>query len=346
MGLRSKITLSLILPTLIVGYILLSNFTLENKSQSTLFNHGGLEKSITFLLGEDKKGYQYFRLAEEHFLFDEEEKTDLMIKSCRSIEDMIHYLNDHSQDNSWSTIQVVLHGNPWNGLSIPIESEGPRASPKKLVKAIMDNPLPSLKTNAIDSSTKINFWGCGIGKNPFIKIALDSFLVLPTGDTPNIYVSPHFVIFKEVGNGIPAKRIKASYWPYIFKRGYRPSDGLIAQELQNQHPDVPIDWNNAIVNNETHEQEGLFQNSFHLPVSWTVIYPTKKSRPALKTEEDKMNWVRSQEELMRQVDELNIPLDKFNWTVNKIILTQKDGTKVPAIKAIGMATVLCVMEEV
>ena len=92
------------------------------------------------------------------------------------------------------------------------------------------------------------------------------------------------------------------------------------------------------------ENNNEFQNSFHIPASWTVIYPTKKSRPSVKTEVEKMAWIKSQDELMAQVEELNISLEKFTWTVNKIIHTKSNGEKVPAIKAIGMATVLCVLD--
>ena len=329
---------------LILTCSLLSNITLETECETQLFEAVPERKSITFLLGHDKPGYQYFKLAEEHFLFDEKEKTDIMVKSCRSFEDMIEYLNNAENQAPWSAIQVVLHGNPYNGLSVPIVNEGPRSTPKNLVKAIMDNHLPKLETNTIDSTTKINFWGCGIGKNPFIKIALDTFFQLPEGGTPEIYTSPHFVIFKKVNDGSAPKRLKASYWPYIFKRGYRPGNEQIAAALKRQFPEADVNWSSAIKSSQPDESNNEFQNNFHIPVSWTVIYPSKESRPAVKTEKQKLEWIKSQEELMAQVEALNIPLEKFTWTVNKIIHTKSNGQKVPAIKAIGMATVLCVLD--
>jgi len=344
MDLRSKIWLSLVLPFSVVAYIVVPNFTFESSKKPCVSDEASSRKSITFLLGEDKPGYNYFDLAERHFLFDQSEKTDQIVKSCRSLEDMIYYLNNNPNDEKWSTIQVVLHGNPWNGLSLPIESDGPRATAKEMLRAVLKNPLPPLKTNAIDSSTNMNFWGCGIGKNPFIQIALDSMFHQEEG-APNIYCSPHFVIFKEVMNTAP-KRIKASYWPFVFKRGYRPSTSLIAQEMRNQHPNVDLDWSEVIDESNELSQDGLFENSFHIPVSSVVIFPTKDSRPNFETQEDKLNWVKSQDEIMNKIHELEIPFEKFTWTVNKIIHKKKNGENVPAIKAIGMATVLCVMEEV
>ncbi len=323
--------------------LLISNLSFELQDQTSLFDKEAERRSITFLLGEDKPGYQYFRLAEEHFLNDPVEKTDLVINSCRSLEDIIDYLNSDQQQAKWAAIQVVLHGNPWQGLSLPIVNDGPRATKRELARALIHNPLAQLTTANIDTTTKINFWGCGIGKNPFINMALDTFFKLPSGQLPDIYTSPHFVVFKEVANGPAPKRIKASYWPYIFKRGYRPSAALISSELSKQHPDVEIDWDQAI--SSSTEEESVYNNSFHLPVSWTVIYPSKASRPSVTTEAEKMAWVQAQEELVSQLEEMGIPLDKYTWTIGKRIITQEDGQKVPAIKAVGMATVLCVLEE-
>jgi len=300
-------------------------------------------QSVTFLLGEDRPGYNYFGLAEEHFLYDETEKTDRVVNSCRSLEDLILFLNEEHEGPMYDNIQVVLHGNPWQGLSLPIVNDGPRATKRELAKALLDNPLPALVAKKIDGETKINFWGCGIGKNPFINIALDSFFTLPDRSRPKLYTSPHFVIFKEIPQGAP-KRIKASYWPYFFKRGYRPSDALISEELERQHPEVAINWEEAVADSDQ-LTESTLSNSLHIPVSWTVYYPSKASRPSVTTKEEQLAWVKSQPELMNQIEELGIPIEKYTWSVGKRIITKDDGTVVPAIKAIGMATVLCVLEE-
>lgn len=341
----AKLFLGIGLASSLGACLILSHFTLEMKKQESLFVKAEQRGSITFLMGEDKEDHQYFRMAEEHFLHDAEEKTDIVVSSCRSIEDLILYLNANDGQQKWGTIQVVLHGNPWQGLSLPLLNDGPRATKRELAKALIENPLPRIESNSLDTTTKINFWGCGIGKNPFINMALKRMFELPDGETPQIYTSPDFVIFKEVAGSEAPKRIRASYWPYIFKRGYRPSDEVISQALKEQHPDVAIDWSEAVgrANVESHSS---YENAFHLPVSWTVIYPTKDARPSVSTVIEQQSWVRSQEPLMDQLEELGIPLDKYTWNIGKRIITSEDGTKVPAIKAIGMATVLCILEEI
>jgi len=321
-----------------------AHFTSESTHEFKLESDFSQRRSITFLLGEDKPGYNYFELAEEHFSLDTQEKTDLLVKSCRSIEDMIQYLNEERGSKSWGTIQVVLHGNPYNGLSVSITKSGDRATSRKLVKAMMDGSLPKLQTDKLDSTTRINFWACGIGKNPFIKISLESFFQLPDGSVPQIYPSPHFVIFKEIAANVPAVRLSSTFWPYIFKRGYRPGDLEISNALKQQYPESEVNWLREISNASDGESSAVSQNSFHIPVSWTVIYPTKESRPDVNTTIQKLDWIRSQDVLMEQISETGISIDKFTWTVNKIIHTDKNGEKVPAIKGIGMTTVLCFLE--
>ena len=53
----------------------------------------------------------------------------------------------------------------------------------------------------------------------------------------------------------------------------------------------------------------------------------------------------SQPELKKQIAETGIPEALFQWTVNKIVHTREDGSTVPAVKAIGMATVLYILDE-
>jgi hypothetical protein len=324
----------------------LTLITKETQDQNVLFEKEMERKSICFIMGEDKGDHRYYELAEQHFLFDQDEKTDVLVKTCRSIEDIIRFLNINNSNGQlpWGTIQIVVHGNTWSGLSLSLEEAGPRATPKELVKILVENPLTRLQINRIDSTTKINLWGCGIGKNPIINLAMDSLFTDVAGVKPDIYTSPHYVIFQEGLDNTAPKRIKASYWPYFFKRGYRPSDWTIAKAYEQQFPEAKVDWRQALSNDENKEGKP-FQNSFHVPISWTLIYDEENERPKLRSQEEKIKWVKDQEDIMEQVDLLGIPFDDFHWTVNRIRF-KEDGKDLPAIKAIGMSTVVCVLKEI
>jgi len=299
-------------------------------------------KSICFILGEDTIEQEYYSLATEFFQRDFAAKTDKLIKHVRSIEELLHFLNQHPEDEPWARIELVVHGNVWSGLSVNILDGGERAYPKELLKAVIKKQLPLLKSNVIDTNTIINVWGCGIGTNPIMNIALEKCFTDELGIKVRLNSSKKFVVFKRQVNNGQVKLVQASYWPYFFKRGYRPSESLIVKSLQEQFPDAPIDFKSAVL----HKDKSLtIQESFHIPVSWTVIYDTKKDRPTVRKQDEKINWIKSQKQLMKNIEEFGIPFDRYQWTVNKIKHTDDHGNTVPAIKAIGMSTVYCVLKE-
>ena len=318
---------------------------LETHREVHLFEAPPSGKSITFLLGKDKPGQHYFQLAESHFLWDTVEKSDQVVKSVLTLSGVIDYLNTNISSNTpWDVVNIVVHGNMWSGLSVPMWDEGERAFPKELYRAAKSGQFPAIANMTVNEHTRINIWACGIGRNPLIKLALSSIFTTPSGITPQIYASPDFVIFKEDSHG-QVRRLRADYWPYFFRRGYRPSDSEIALALSRQFPEDTIDWRGALVREESDEKVS-FTEQFHVPVSWTVLYQDKSSRPEVGTQEQQMDWIKSQPELMQKIADLDIPLDKYKWTVNKIIYKHPDGHEQPAIKAIGMSTVLCVLHPI
>lgn len=315
----------------------------ERQDQDPLFYNLNSGTSITFLLGHDKTDVPYFERATEHFVRSEEEKTDLVINSCRTLSCIIEYLNHSSEreNRPWSVINIVAHGNPKTGLNLHLYDNEPKATPKRLLQSVLIGSLPKLKEGIVDNQTRINIWSCGIGKNPMINLSLKRIFIPENGDSAQVYCSPHFVIFHPDDNG-NIKRVKASYWPYYYKRGYRPSRSEIVQAMKIQYPDEELDWNMALQKEDYQDQ--VFQQSYHIPISYTRVYNRKEDRPALNTEEDKRTWINDQAEIKEQLGETEIPFDKFNWQVNKIIHTLDNGERVPAIKAIGMATVLNVLK--
>lgn len=300
------------------------------------------KKSICFILGEDKENQGYYRLATEFFLKDSVAKTDQLITHIRSIEELLDFLNQNKETEPWSRIELVVHGNVWSGLSAKIFDGGERAYPKELFRAVIKKQLPILVSNVIDTNTLVNVWGCGIGTNPIMNIALEKCFTDKEGNGVKLNASKKFVVFKRQAKSGIVRLVQASYWPYFFKRGYRPSESVIAKSLKRQFPDAPVNFTSAV---REQQDSSTFQESFHIPVSWTVIYKTKEERPSVNELEEKINWVKSQAGLMKKIKEFGIPLDRYQWTVNKIIHTDESGNTVPAIKAIGMSTVLCVLEE-
>ena len=301
--------------------------------------------SVTFVMGADKQGSNYYTLATEHFLFDDQERTDIVINSCRTISDVINFLNDSKlrNTNPWSIINIVAHGNPNTGINLYLSDEGEKATPKRMLQAVLLDTLPKVNASVVDSTTKVNVWSCGIGKNPLITFSMSKFFQPDNGDNLSVYCSPHFVIFKPDTESHKISRLSLSYWPYYYKRGYRPSDSEIVQALNRSYPTDTVNWNHAI---EQSIDSDLFSQEYHIPVSYTKIYDQKSERPDLTTTEQQMQWLNAQKSILEQIEDSGIPKEKFNWQVRNIIHTDSYGNKVPAVKAIGMATVVNVLRRV
>lgn len=334
--------LFLSLSPMLIYFIVVVIVCSSSRFSSVLPDQSG--STITYILGEDKGDQTFYTLAKEYFSLDTVDKTDKMISHIRSIEELIIDLNNRAKDQTIDRIELVTHGNVWSGLSAKILDGGERAYPKDLLKAKLLEQLPILNAGIINRKTTINLWGCGIGRNPIMNIALDKVFTDVEGIRPRVRASEDFVVFRRVpGKSVPVK-LRASYWPYFFKRGYRPSESLIQQKLEGEYPEVSMDWQDAFSRDVAESNTASFVNSFHIPVSWTVVYDHKDDRPKVKSESQKIDWIGKQKGLMKKINDLGIPIDKYKWTVNRIIHTNEKGEKVPAIKAIGMSTVLCVIK--
>lgn len=332
----------------LVSLVILYAACIESESTAVADRFKEVEEdgtSVTFIMGQDKPGSDYYTLAEEHFLYDDVERSDVVVNSCRTISDIIEFLNQSElrKKSPWSVVNIVAHGNPNTGINLYLSSEGEKATPKRMLQEVLLGSLPKLTNEVVDSSTKVNVWSCGIGKNPLITMSMQKFFQPNNGDSVSVYCSPHFVIFKPDSLTAKIQRLNLSYWPYYYKRGYRPSESEIVQAMNQSYPSDTINWKEAI---REKDDEDLFSQEYHIPVSYTKIYETKNDRPDLDTVTQQLAWLQSQDNVMNQIEESGIPIDKFHWQVRKIIHTNKYGDKVPAVKAIGMATVVNVLKRV
>lgn len=303
-------------------------------------------KSVTFIMGEDLNGKNYYQLASDYYTFHPEESTDLVISNCRTIGNVIDFLNQsaHRGCQPWSEINIIAHGNPNTGLNLQITEGGFKATPRMLIQELLLNNLPSIEKGIIGSCTKVNIWSCGVGENPLINKAMQKIFCSESGDKAQVYCSPHFVIFHPFAGYDFPSRLSSSFWQFYHKRGYRPGNLEIAKAFGHQFPRAEIDWMSSLNRKVEEEPDSLCHGQYHIPVSYTRIYAQKEDRPELKSEEEKEAWALNQSAIQEQITDTGIQADKFQWTVHKIIHTREDGSRVPAIKAIGMATVLFVLK--
>lgn len=295
-------------------------------------------KSITFIMSNDKPGKSYYSLATEYFSKHITAKTDLITAECRTVSCVIERLN-RLEKGKWSEVNLVAHGNSKTGLNIYLKAEGQKATPKHLVQEVLLKNLPELSYSVVDTHTNINVFSCGVGTNPLITHSIERIFHTDTF-SPNVNCAEKYIVFRPDSNGI-VQMIEANYWPYYYRRGYRPSASEITAEMKQIYPSVKKNWAKKLEGTQVDQLQSM---DYHIPVSFTKIYEDKHQRPNFDSEMSKMKWVRGQLQIKSQLADLEMGYDDFHWSVDKRIITDEKGIKKYAVKAIGMSTVLCFLD--
>ena len=135
-------------------------------------------------------------------------------------------------------------------------------------------------------------------------------------------------------------------WYAFYPNTYRPATTELAMRLQKTYPKTQLDWQAALERTAPAQPGEAYCHEFDVPVVWVVAYPDEQSLPDLAKWPAQKAWLDEQPELKQTLREYGMPRDNFQWT----FLTTKhklgDGTEVPAIRAIGLCTVLTVLRPV
>lgn len=288
---------------------------------------------LVFLLGEDKAGHAYYSLADEYYAGLP--AVDHLVRHIRSLSGVIDYLNG-LQGQAIHTVDIVVHGNKNTGLTTDITEGGYRATPKRLLQEAILHRSARLAPDVVDSFTVVHVWSCGVGSNRIMRLGVRQLFRPSSGPAPRIEISEDFVVYKRSKEG-QVQRYAATYYPYQYRRGYRPSESEILHDLRSRYPDSTVDWEAAMRDPSQHIE-------YHLPVTFLQYYDNPRNRPDLSTAEQRLGYVRAQSEITDQLTELDMTYDDFHWQVDKRIVTDNTGRKRYAVKAIGMTTILCYLE--
>jgi len=297
------------------------------------------EKTVTFILSADIPGKQYFQLAEEYFRKHPEGATDIVTSECRSIACVIDYLNEYGGEDHWAKVNLVAHGNSKTGLNLYLSDGGHKATPKRMVQEVALNNLPSLSSRSVDSSTIIDVMACGIGTNPMIALSMKSVFKTDGLSWPTVNCSDKFVVFRTDTNGV-VQKVEAQYWPYYYKRGYRPSVSEIDDVMNERYPKDSVLWD-GLLSNPTDDDMTM---EYHIPISYTQLYEKKSDRPTFTNQQSKEQWAKSQRSIAEKLVEINMDFEQFHWRVDKRIIKDADGKYQYAVKAIGMTTSICFLK--
>ncbi len=296
--------------------------------------------SITFVIGEDQSE-SFFSLAKEYYLNNSEAQTDVFVDSCTSllaVRDVLEQLGKE-QAQAWGQVNLVLHSNQWTGLSVPLKSGGERTNVESLFAAIQNGNFPAASDEVLDENSTMNFVSCGLGKNKDLLYALRLAFGGFDDQKPNINSSEDFVYFSyNERQQVTTRNLKPFF--AFYKTAYKPADLHLRTQLQNRYPNVPIDWLSAMQTKQANAETNAFHTKFNVPIVWNVPLEVPAEELEIESEFDKIEFIRSQKDLMETLEKFDIPIEKFRWQMK---VTEKAGKAQVQIK--GKSTVLCVLAE-
>ena len=305
--------------------------------------------NITFIMGEDngKKNF-YYTEAESYYRLNEAEASGTLVTHCRSLEEVQQYLIEHKAKSGqpWGRVNMVLHSNEWSGLGVPLYPQGPRATAASMVEAIEEEELFPLSPTVVDEQTELILYGCGLGRNEMALEAIAHVFGVP-GHEPIVRSTRYFVYYESqryMGRPVSSQKYLADYWYAFYKTGYRPGDIKLSRQMNERYPDENMDWRDALTRTEPRWLGDTYHHTFRVPVVWWVTYPDEDERPELSTVAAQKEWLANQDELQDVIADYNISEEYFNWTFRETTYESADGTREPAIKAIGFSTILCVLQ--
>lgn len=302
-------------------------------------------ENITFILGEDNNiDNPYYRKAEKYYKTNPGNRTEYVITSCRSLVEVRNYLAGNAPSNGlpWGRIHLVSHGNRWQGLGVPVTPQSGRSTAERIKQASDEGLLTEIDDKLLDDKSQIFIHGCGIGNNTgLLKNMANAFG--GSGEQPGIIASRLFEIYSSGKDGI-SNRFFAKQWFAFYKTGYRPGDIRLARQLKKRYPGDSINWRDALSRTAPEGNGEVYHITFNIPVKWIVVYPYRDSVPDISTAKQKKNWIQGQTKLTQAIAEIGIPPGMFHWRFRNIRLRAKNGAFIPAIRAKGYCTVLCVLK--
>ncbi|HNW94485.1 MAG TPA: hypothetical protein PKM88_16420, partial [bacterium] len=133
-------------------------------------------ESITFILGDDRGAKtHYYARAAFYYRMDPQDKTEYVVESCRSLSAVREYLVQHPPRNRepWGTINLVVHGNEWTGIAVPVLPGGAAQSGAAAMAAVADSgTVSALPDTTVDAHSEIILHGCAVGQNRELLVQL------------------------------------------------------------------------------------------------------------------------------------------------------------------------------
>ena len=140
------------------------------------------------------------------------------------------------------------------------------------------------------------------------------------------------------------ERFTANAYYTFFPFKSQPNESELIEKLNNNYPETNIDWSSAVQKTKPEFLGDQYHFTMDVPIIWTIAYPNESLRPEFEDQEALMSFIQTQKGLLEIVENIGIPQGQFRWTSRNINHTMENGNQVPALKVVGLCTILCVVE--
>ena len=283
---------------------------------------------VVFITGNDKGNSHFYDSARVYF----KEKNYDVINGKYSIEEIITWMNSNASEKPYGEIHIVNNNNPFKAMNLETVVNGEKITANSLQKTIDQGRLPLLKSDAITDDTKIIFHTNELASNSDLVNTLKSAFITEN-KIPQVVASPYYNVF----GGEFSNHYLAQPYYVFYPTANSPGKVDLSKEIAKKYPEEKeIDWYDAL-NNERERYVGEpYTVQYSIPVNLELDYHNSDNEiPHFVMQEEIMDFIASEENLMKEVQKTNIPLEKFRWTY----IVKNDQLTIT-----GKASALCVLK--
>jgi len=310
-------------------------------------NHCAQASKITFILGEDDNNANpYYQKAAAFYHQVDQDGTYVVLDKIRSLKNLHDYLaNNIPSQGAWKEINLVIHGNQWTGIALPVSENGEtRTNAKNLMQAMLKQEFKALPDAVVNDQTKVNIYGCSVGQDTALLYQLSKFFTNQSGVAPALMASQHFnIYYSSFETPGKTERLEANCFYIAYPLEHAPSTGELAKALATKYPNENISWADALGRQALNPELASYAYQFYIPLQWTFLYENEKERPSFKWQDDIRRWIKNQPDLNNTLSEMQFKPGDFWWTANaseeKVSLFQS----LPAINLRGSTRIYCVL---
>ncbi len=276
--------------------------------------------SVTFIMGTDEpNSNNFYKNATYYYHMHPEDKTDFVIHSCKTLEDILDYLSNQSGNKIFGTINIVCHGNPWQGLSMKIKNDLQRASLPNLQAALKSKRIIPLCSISVDHHSQVNIISCGVGQNTKLSEILKEIFSCPESNR-----QPAFNIEKDFVNITDKMDKKRSEFYFVASKYDYSSPEIISGKLKSKYKNIPINWQKAYRNENRNSGDEPYKHGFRMLVEWKIGFNESRDIPVLKNDADILKWLKTQHSAMSELLQMQLKPEDFMW--HSFLVSEQSNT--------------------